>query len=419
MKILLATCLVTLTLSALCQTNELQQAYSQGMQAYKDGDYKTFYSAIMKAHQIHPYHQGILYQAGIAAALNNKPDEAVGYLKKAVLIQNDFNLDVPDLQPLNTRSDFKALKKLQEEYRIPVIASDTLFTLKDRSLHVESVCAGEANGVYYAACLHGKKIVRIENGVSRDFITSAQGGIGPVFSVRVDTRKKILWAASSPMPDFNDTTSPRSALYKYDIKTGKLLAKYEPADQSKTYVLGDIALSSKGEVYVSDSKNSFIFKLDESKKVLEQYYSDDQFWNIQGITFSDDDKFLYVSDYIKGIFRLEVKPRYLEQLKCNLDVSLKGIDGLLFYENSLIAIQNGVKPLRVTRLTLSKAGDAVTAFRVLESNHPAFNEPTNGTIAGSTLVYVANSQWSGYDNQNQPKPDNQLQDIVVLQLGLK
>lgn len=221
------------------------------------------------------------------------------------------------------------------------------------------------------------------------------------------------------MPDFNDTTSPRAAVYKYDIKTGKLLAKYEPADQSKTYVLGDMALNSKGEVYVSDSKNSFIFRVDESKKVLEQFYSDEQFWNIQGITFSGDDKYLYVADYIKGIFRLEVKPRYLTQLECKLDVSLKGIDGLLFYENSLIAIQNGVKPLRVTRLTLTKTGDSVVGFTLLESNHPAFNEPTNGAIAGNHLVYVANSQWSGYDSQNQPKPDSQLQDIVVLRLLLE
>ncbi|NJM26755.1 MAG: hypothetical protein HC859_16015 [Bacteroidia bacterium] len=51
MKTLLVTCFVLLAMRAPCQTSELQQAYSQGMQAYKDGDYKTFYSAIMKAHE--------------------------------------------------------------------------------------------------------------------------------------------------------------------------------------------------------------------------------------------------------------------------------------------------------------------------------------------------------------------------------
>jgi hypothetical protein len=61
---------------------------------------------------------------------------------------------------------------------------------------------------------------------------------------------------------------------------------------------------------------------------------------------------------------------------------------------------------------------SITGFLTIDRSHPAFNEPTLGTIDGSTLYYIANSQWSGYDDNHKIKPVDQLQDIVILKVDL-
>jgi hypothetical protein len=401
------------------QSEDLQSLYTKAMDARGKGDVAGFYENIMKAHEIHPYHQGILYQAGIAAAMNNKNKEAIKFLKEAIEIQSDFVLDIPELKSLKGDKEFEEIRKIKADASQVIISSDTAFTLTDRSLHVEGVAAAPDN-IFYCGSIRKRKIIKIEDGIAKDFTRSAQEGLCSVFGIKVDAKKKILWASSSPMEEMENYNSLLpSAVFKYDLNSGKLLKKFLPENPSLQLVLGDLTLSKKGDVYVSDSKSNLIFKVNESNGKLEQFFSSDDFWNLQGITFSDDDKFLFISDYIKGVFRLEIDKMELIQLTKSFDLSLKAIDGLSFYKNTLIAIQNGIKPIRVTQYTLNKENDALISYAILDQNNPAFNEPTLGCVYDNTFYYVANSQWGAYDKEHHIKPVNELQDIVILKTVLK
>ena len=97
------------------QTEELQSVYSQARAAYTAKNYDAFYTLIKKANEIHPYHQGVLYQCGIAASLINKKQEALAYLKKAILINNDYDLSHPDLITLKTEQEYVLLLQLQQD----------------------------------------------------------------------------------------------------------------------------------------------------------------------------------------------------------------------------------------------------------------------------------------------------------------
>lgn len=404
---------------AFTQTSELQQYYAQAMEARGKNDHAKYYEYIMKAHAIHPYHQGILYQAGIAAALNNKNAEAIKYLKEAIMIQADFVLDIPELNSLKGMKEFEQLKEIKKNASKTIITSDTAFVIKDRSLHLESITAVNEN-TFYGGSIHKRKIIKVENGVVSDFTKSEQDGLTSVFGVKVDQKRKILWACSSPMEEMQHYNAILpSAVFKYDLRTGKLLAKYLPENPSLQLVLGDLTLNKKGEVFVSDSKSNLIFKVNEATGKLEQFYSSDEFWNIQGITFSDDDEYLFIADYVKGIFRLSMKDLKLSMLSKSFDLSLKAVDGLTYYNNTLVAIQNYIKPMRVTQYTLNDDQDKIIAYKIIDQSHPAFNEPTLGSVFNDTYYYVANSQWSGYDDKHNIKPKDQLQDIVILKVDLK
>ena len=419
-KVLILSVLIFLVIKSVAQQQTLQYYYSHAREAYKAGDPARFYDMIIKANELHPYHQGIMYYRGIAAALTNRPEEAVQFLREAVLVNATFDLTLKDLQVLSGKQDFEALKNLQQELQKPVIHADTAWVIKDRSLHLETVAAGEKEGIYYLSSVHQRKVLKVDKtGNTTDFTKTADDGMTAVLGIKVDKKKKLLWACASPMPEMvNFDTLSVSAVFKYDLNTGKLLDRYTPQPSSKECVFGDLVLNKSGEVFISDTQNNTLFKVNESTHALESFFTSEEFWNIQGITFSADEKFLFISDYIKGIFRLNMQTKELTQLTQEPLVSLKSIDGLIRYQNSLIAIQNGVVPMRVTRYFLNSTLDTITRFEIIDRGHPAFSEPTNGCIVGDTLYYVANSQWGGYDDKHQLKPADQLQDIVILKADL-
>jgi hypothetical protein len=115
---------------------------------------------------------------------------------------------------------------------------------------------------------------------------------------------------------------------------------------------------------------------------------------------------------------LDVKTMKLSKVNVPYDLSLKGTDGMLFYKNSLITIQNGVQPNRVVRHFLNEAGNSFIRYEYIDNAHPAFGEPTIGSLSKNSLYYVANSQWSVYENGKIKNPA-ELHPIVILKYLLK
>ena len=407
---------------ALCTTissaQSLQELYANAQQARKAGDNNAFYDNITKAHKQHPYHQGILYQCGIASALTGKNEEAVSYLKKAIHVNTQFDLTIAELKTLPLLDE---LKSLQSELQKTIISSDTAFIIPEKTFHIESITKGESDNVFYFGTIHKRNILkRNAKGVISNFTTPAQDGLASVFGVKVDASKKILWACSSPMLEMqNYDSTVQSGVFKYDLKSGKLITKYLPTISKKKFVFGDLYLNNKGQVFVSDSENNIIFVVNEQTGKLDEFFSSEEFWNLQGITSSDDGKYLFIADYIKGVFRLDLTTKALVQITSDKEVSMKSVDGLTFYKNSLIAIQNAVSPMRVTRYLLDASLSKFVDYTIIDRGHPAFNEPTIGCLSGDQFFYVANSLWSGYDDSHKLKPADRLQEVVILNAKLK
>lgn len=90
------------------------------------------------------------------------------------------------------------------------------------------------------------------------------------------------------------------------------------------------------------------------------------------------------------------------------DAVLIGIDGLVSDGRSLYALQNGVSPQRVLKLTLNPAWTRIDQVQVLAANLPQIAEPTTGLIMDGDLVFVARSQWSDFaadGSLRTPTPD--------------
>jgi len=392
------------------------------MAAYKAKDYPRFYENMKGAHDLRPTHQGILYQLGIASALTNHPKEAIESLKKAILVNADFKLEaLADFDAIKEMKEFKGLLALQKEWQSSVVHSEIALTIKDRSLHVEGIEYDAASKTFYLGSIHKRKIVKVtSDGTISDFCPPSLNGMTSIFGIKVDAKKNLLWACSAPMQEMeNYDSTARSAIFKFELSSGKLIQKYDMPLIAKANVLGDLIIDKKGKIFVSDSQGNTIYTINEKTNKIEPFYTSPDFMNLQGLTLSSDEKNMFIADYMKSIYKLNMKTKELTELASSIDVALKGIDGIYFYENSLIAIQNGVSPLRCVRYYLNKDLNAINKFEIVDRKHPNFNEPTLGVIDGKNFYYIANSQWGGYDDKHHIKPDGQLQDIVVLKALLR
>ncbi|CAN5421751.1 hypothetical protein BH09BAC3_BH09BAC3_06050 [soil metagenome] len=410
-----------LSTSHICLSqNDFNALYAKAKAHYQNKEYAEFTDAIQKAVLVHPYHQGALYYSGVAAALNSKPEAAISFLKKAILIDSRYDLKNPDLNSLNDRRDFVNLLSLQEEMNTPVINSQPFLQIKDRQLHVEGIAFNPRDRSFYFGSIHKRKIVKVAAaGYTINFNETPDKEMLSVFGLKVDNGNRFLWACTSPIEEMEGYDSTfRSKVFKFSIPYGDAINSYEPPTDVRNSVFGDLAISRKNEIYVSDSKNNIVFKVNESTKKLEKFFESPEFANIQGICFSSDNSQMFIADYIKGIYKLNIRTKQLSKIASTLDLSLKGIDGLLYYRGNLIAIQNGVFPLRSVKLILNKDASTVVGFITIDRARTDFNEPTLGVIDGRTLYYIANSQWGGYDATHHIKPFDDLEDIVILKVNL-
>jgi hypothetical protein len=134
---------------------------------------------------------------------------------------------------------------------------------------------------------------------------------------------------------------------------------------------------------------------------------------------SPDGRLLFVADYSHGLLRVDLATNGVTRIADAPNSTALGCDGIAWYGGSIIAVQNGVVPARVMRFHLDERGERVTKAELFDRNWAIADEPTIGTIAGDTFVYVANSQWEKYTGEGKRKAEAKLTSPVLLSIPLK
>lgn len=394
----------------------------QAAAAYKAKDYPTAIENFKKAAELIPDHPTLLYNLACVNALAGRKSDALASLSQVA----EMGLVMPaekdtDLDAIKDTPEFKLILKRFEASKAPVNNSSAGFTIHEKGLITEGLAYDPADETFFVSSVHKRKILAIGKSGDVKTFASEQDGLFSVLGMAVDAKRRLLWVASTAFPqmvNFKKEEDGTSALFKFDLRTRRLLKKYVLSNTEKKHALGDLIIHSNGDVFATDSLSPAVYVIRPQRDEIELFLSDPRFGSPQGLAFSSDEQHLFMADYGTGLFDLDVRTKRVSHLAPLPGATLLGIDGLYFFKGSLIAVQNGVNPQRVVRVLLSRDLKRVEELEVLEANNPVFLEPTLGVIVKDTFYFIANSQWPLVDGNGKLAADDKLREPVVLKIKL-
>jgi sugar lactone lactonase YvrE len=394
----------------------------KSIELYKQKNYKGFVEKTRKALAIFPESFRLRYQLARGLALTGQKEEALKILKHLVhlgLIPEEENQE--DFKGLKTDKAFQDLWVKIRALKKPLVNSQPAFIVPERDLIPESIAYDPVDKAFYMGSLGKCKIIRIDSRKKiTDFAGPRQDGLLPVLGMRVDPERRVLWACTGfgyPHDGVEKELFGTTGIFKYDLKSGKLLKKYMlPKEENRFF--NDVALAPDGTVFMSDSHLPAVYTIDAKKEVLEKLTDLPDSLYPNGITYSPDSGKIFVSAYNR-IAVVNRKTGKVSKLAHPDDYFISACDGLYYYKNSLVGIQNTIGKGRIVRLMLDKKQEKVIHMKILERENPLFMIPTTGAIADDHLYFMANVLLRAFDSQGKLPPPDQLQDVKVLKLKLK
>lgn len=394
----------------------------QGIAAYQAKDFAGFLENLKQADSLNPNHPRITYNLAIAYTLNNKNDEAISSLNKLAEMKLYYSIEkAQHFEPLKTNNEFQNVVKKMEANSQPVGKSQTAFTIPEKGLVAESLAFDSVTKNFYLASIAQRKILKIDENGKASVFADQNAGLWSVSGTKIDAKNQVIWVtttAHKQMPDLKAEENGMTGVFKFDLKTGKLLKKYLVSNQSKERWLGDLSIAPNGDVYATDSLSPTIYMIPKNKDEIEVFLENTDFTSPQGLDITPDGKTLLMADYSKGVFKIDLETKKITRITLAENSTMLGIDGLYFYQNSLIAVQNGVNPQRLVRMFLSKDLEKVERFEVLEANNPLFDDITLGVLVGKQFYFIANSQWNLLDDGGKFKTLEKLKDAIILKVEL-
>jgi hypothetical protein len=385
----------------------------KALEEYRAKNYPAFLENVERAARAGPArHPWLMYQLARAYSLNGRTAEASKVLGELADMGLGVEAAGDDFKAVHGAAGWAALSERLAAARAPVVRSRTAFDIPEPDLLPEGIAYDPRRRTFYLGSVYKSKVVSLDSGGRRrDFKASGEDGLESVLGMRVDARRRLLWVCSN-------ARDGASYVHKFALDSGRLIKKYTLDERPAKRQFNDIALSRRGDAYVTDSLGATVYEIKAGDDELRPLFKFEAGLYPNGIALSADERRLYVAN-VEGISLIDVGSKTAAALASGEGVATTGADGLYLYRGSLVAVQNAnPAPDRVVRLFLSADGRRAERAQVLEANHPLYALPTTGVVVGDELFYVANTQIDRMGADGQLTPGAKLRDLIFLRLKL-
>ena len=327
----------------------------------------------------------------------------------------------PLMESLPATQSLRDLRNTQNILRAGIAGSKVYRTLADSTLFPEGLSVDPRNGTMYVSSVSHRNVLAVApDGRSYMLLRGEYANVGGIFGIVVDTLRGVLWAASAPTPEMTakgDSGTRVAALLAIRLSDGQLVRRIAIPSGVTNSSPGDIALSARGDVLLSDSQAAVLWWLRGSADTLVTIHHR-LFRSLQGVVPSANGKTALVADYSHGLLRVELKTGVVQRVADLPGHTSVGIDGMVRYGDSFIAVQNGFAPMQVLQLKLDANGTRIVQQSVIDRNAAA-TSPTGGVVMNDQFIYVANSLWELLDAAGKFPADAVLPRPVLLSVSLR
>ena len=397
---------------------------AEAVAAVQRKDFERFHDLAWRAVQLGPpRHPQLLYLLSRAQSLSGRPGDAIVSLERLASMGVPTNARTEEhFQAARAHPRWPAVEALMARAAAPVERGEAAFRISQRDLVPEALTYDEAGARFLVGSLHKKKIVQVRrDGRGASDYAGANAGLDGVLGLRIDRSRGVLWVNSAATPQTEGyepkTQEGRSHLHGLDLRTGRLITSLAP-EGAGPHLLNDVAISRRGDVYVTDSAAGVVHRVAAGTRRLEPFVTLGAGLYPNGLALDAPERTLYVAS-AAGISRLDLATKRLSLVEPAGNVAVSGIDGLYLHRGTLIAVQNGLSGVsRVVRFMLDATGGRITGAEVLESNLPDFMFPTTGVLVGDDFYYIANAQLRSFESPGRIWPMEKLQEPVIRRIEL-
>jgi sugar lactone lactonase YvrE len=316
----------------------------------------------------------------------------------------------------NAASSLQIQKEMKENLSTTSLAS-TAFRLSDSSVLAEDIDYDPHGKRFFLTSVREKKIVSVDAaGAIHDFTKSPDNW--PMLAIKIDSARGVVWVTEVALKGFvfaPEADWGKSAVLRYDRKSGKLLSRIEGPRGS---ALGDMSLAANGDAIVSDGEGGGIYRVAANGDQLERLDGGD-FISPQTPAMHPDGKHVFVPDYVRCIGLLDIASKQVRWLSTQGRFAMDGIDGLYFDHGKLIAVQNGSSPERVVMFTLDDTLSRITGETIIEKATDTLGDPTHGVVVGNDFYYIANSGWDVIDEHGSLKSGAKQSEARIMKFEIK
>jgi hypothetical protein len=319
-----------------------------------------------------------LYKLAGSYAELGELDRSRSLLTECVALDEGFEPDAPALARLQNFAEIHRLAGRFRQRHPPVHRASVAFTVGENDLIPEGIAYDPDRHVFFLSSEYHNKIVKVdESRRVSDFVGPNRYHLAPVGGLRVDPSDHSVWAATD------------SSEFVHVDQNGELIERFSAPDPT-THILNDLVVRRAGEVYVTDTRGNFVFRLTRASGALTPVEFHRPLFRPNGITLSPDEQMVFVADDL-GVSVLDLHNGRTFDVKPGRNNTLAGIDGLYWYKNGLVGVQYGTGAYRVMRWRLSSDARAITSSEVLEYQTDLVNFPTTGAFVGDDFYFIANT----------------------------
>lgn len=394
-----------------------------GMESMDKKNYKEAADSFSKACELLPGHPYLIFLTAKSYALAGNEKEGAKWLGKMV----DFGFygalrsDDPFADMLKDK-EYALLAAKIKQLQQPVGKSEVAFTVPEKNLIAEGLAYDPTRQRFFAGSTYLRKILVIDKDGKYSNFTSSPAKLWQVLGMKVDSERGVLWAATTAfgpeMIDYVAEDLGKTGIAKLDLKTGQIQKTYFLDAEGGPRGFNDLDITRAGDIFITDSQGGSVCVLYHDSEKITEFLPAGSFRFPNGIALSDDQKHLFIA-HSRGITVVEIANKKALLLPTPQNVTASGIDGLYFYKNTLVAVQNSYIPERIIQFELDRAFQTIQNATILAANQPAFNAPTTGAIADGYFYYIANSQLDSFDQDRKIFPPDKLQDLVILRVKLQ